>query len=109
MAENYISKETNVVTEDEQTKQDTQRIQTLKDYKKRFEPRWYLVEAFWEGFHFTYGTKDKDGNWDRAHVISALQRLNQTTLSDNVEKQIKLKIKTAYKALDLRFPGEDKK
>ena len=53
--------------------------------------------------------KDKDGNWDRAHVISALQRLNQTTLSDNVKKQIKLKIKTAYKALDLRFPGEDKK
>jgi len=53
--------------------------------------------------------KDKDGNWDRAHVISALQRLNQTALSDNVKKQIKLKIKTAYKSLDLRFPGEDKK
>jgi hypothetical protein len=23
------------------------------------------VDAFWEGFHFTYGTKDKDGNWLR--------------------------------------------
>jgi len=38
-----------------------------------------------------------------------LQRLNQTTLSDNVKKQVKLKIRTAYKALGLRFPEEEKK
>jgi len=53
--------------------------------------------------------KDKDGNWDRAHVIGALQRLSQAALSDSARKQVKLKIRTAYKALGLRFPGEDKK
>lgn len=86
MIEKYISKETNVVTEDEQIKQDTQRIQTLKDYKKRFEPRWYLVEAFWEGFHFTYGTKDKDGNWlrtptPRGKVIREVPKAKKQLLS----------------------------
>ena len=65
MAEVFLNKETNVVSTDEQTRTDLDKIKTLKDYKKRFEPRWYLVDAFWEGFHFTYGTKDKDGNWLR--------------------------------------------
>ena len=53
--------------------------------------------------------KGKDGNWDRAHVIGALQRLNQAALSDNARKQVKLKIRIAYKALGLRFPEEEKK
>ena len=65
MPEVYLSKEDNVISADEQERIDTEKIKTLKDYKKRFEPRWYLVDAFWEGFHFTYGTKDKDGNWLR--------------------------------------------
>jgi len=50
-------------TEEEQ--KDRKKIDQLKNYKKRFEPRWYVANAFFEGVHFTFGKKDHDGNWER--------------------------------------------
>lgn len=50
--------------EDEEAK-DRKLIDRLKNYKKKFEPRWYVANAFFEGVHFTFGKKDKDGNWER--------------------------------------------
>lgn len=44
---------------------DTKKIEELKNYKKKYEPRWYLSNAFYEGVHFTLGQKDQDGNWIR--------------------------------------------
>jgi hypothetical protein len=52
--------------------------------------------------------KDKNGKYDQAHVVNALQRLNQTTVSDSAKASIKSKIKTAYHALKMVFPGEKK-
>ena len=49
----------------EEIAEDKEKIEQLIKYKKRFEPRWYLSSAFWEGIHFTYGAKDKNGNWIR--------------------------------------------
>ena len=49
----------------EEIAKDKEKIEQLIKYKKRFEPRWYLSSAFWEGIHFTYGAKDKNGNWIR--------------------------------------------
>jgi len=52
--------------------------------------------------------KGKDGNYDQAHVINALQRLDQTTLGDDVKAKIKIAIKKGYKALDMEWPKEKK-
>lgn len=53
------------VTVDQAAAEDKKIIDQLKSYKKKFEPRWYLASAFYEGVHFTFGQKDKDGNWLR--------------------------------------------
>ena len=45
--------------------EDREKIEQLVKYKELLEPRWYLSSAFWEGIHFTYGSKDKNGNWIR--------------------------------------------
>jgi hypothetical protein len=58
-----LDDESKVIDSDEAQKKDKKNIDQLKSYKKRFEPRWYLADAFFEGVHFTYGQKDKDGNW----------------------------------------------
>jgi hypothetical protein len=52
--------------------------------------------------------KGKDGNYDQAHVINALQRLDQTTLGDAAKAKIKAAIKKGYKALDMEWPKEKK-
>jgi hypothetical protein len=52
--------------------------------------------------------KGSDGKYDSAHVINALQRLNQATLPDSVKSTIKSKIKAGYSALKMQFPEEKK-
>jgi hypothetical protein len=52
--------------------------------------------------------KGSDGKYDSAHVINALQRLNQATLPDSVKGTIKSKIKAGYSALKMQFPEEKK-
>jgi hypothetical protein len=61
-----LDKEATSIEDVEQRRKDKENIDQLKKYKKRFEPRWYLANAFYEGIHFTYtGQRDKDGNWAR--------------------------------------------
>lgn len=63
LTKEQLAEESKIIESDEARKKDKENIDQLKNYKKRFEPRWYLAEAFFEGVHFTYGQKDKDGNW----------------------------------------------
>jgi len=60
-----LEEESKIESSDEELRKDKKAIDQLKSYKKKFEPRWYLSNAFYEGVHFTFGTKDKDGNWNR--------------------------------------------
>lgn len=53
----------------EQAQKDRKEIDQLKSYKKHWEPRWYLSQAFYEGVHFTYPKKDATGNWVRRNDI----------------------------------------
>jgi hypothetical protein len=60
-----IDQPTKNMTPDTQSVTDRQSIDQLKSYKKHWEPRWYLSQAFYEGVHFTYPKKDATGNWQR--------------------------------------------
>ncbi len=60
-----IDQPTQNVTPDTQATTDRQSIDQLKSYKKHWEPRWYLSQAFYDGVHFTYPKKDATGNWQR--------------------------------------------
>jgi hypothetical protein len=57
------------VTPDTQSAKDRKAIDQLKSYKKHWEPRWYLAQAFYEGVHFTYPKKDSTGNWQRRNEV----------------------------------------
>ena len=48
-----------------QSTTDRKNIDQLKGYKKFYEPKWYLAQAFYEGVHFANPRKDKNGQWDR--------------------------------------------
>lgn len=65
MNKKIIDQPTQNVTPDTQATTDRQSIDQLKSYKKHWEPRWYLSQAFYDGVHFTYPKKDATGNWQR--------------------------------------------
>ena len=65
MEKKILDKATKNVTPDTQATKDRKAIDQLKSYKKHWEPRWYLSQAFYEGVHFTYPRKDVTGNWMR--------------------------------------------
>lgn len=64
-----INQPTQNVTPDTQAAKDRKSIDQLKSYKKHWEPRWYLAQAFYEGVHFTYPKKDTAGNWQRRNEV----------------------------------------
>ena len=66
LKQDVLDREATSIEDVEQMRKDKDNIDQLKKYKRRFEPRWYLANAFYEGIHFTYtGQRDKDGNWAR--------------------------------------------
>lgn len=64
-----VNQPTANVTPDTQATKDRKSIDQLKSYKKHWEPRWYLAQAFYEGVHFTYPKKDSTGNWQRRNEV----------------------------------------
>lgn len=48
---------------DEKKSEESKLIERLKQYRKKFEARWYIASAFYDGFHFSWGKQDNDGNW----------------------------------------------
>jgi len=69
MDKKTIDQPTKNVTPDTQAAKDRKAIDQLKSYKKHWEPRWYLSQAFYEGVHFTYPKKDTTGNWQRRNEV----------------------------------------
>jgi hypothetical protein len=59
-----------------------------------------------------FPVKDKEGNWDKAHLINALARLKQIDkktspwLTDEARKKILSVIKAGYKALEMEWPED---
>ncbi len=68
-----MNKQSVTITPEEQTTKDREKIDKMRGYKAIFEPRWYISSAFYDGKHFTFGKKDKLGNW-----LSAAQPKNRT-------------------------------
>jgi hypothetical protein len=60
-----LNKLSQVIQKDESEQEDRKKIDELAKYKQNWEPRWYLAQAFYEGVHFTYPKKDKEGQWQR--------------------------------------------
>lgn len=64
-----LDEPSNVVLKDKSEETDRKNIKQLVEYKKHWEPRWYLSQAFYEGMHFTYPRKDNNGNWQRKNEV----------------------------------------
>lgn len=64
-----IEQATTNTTAESQAARDRRMIDQLLSYKKYWEPRWYLSQAFYEGMHFTYPKKDENGNWQRRNEV----------------------------------------
>lgn len=69
MDKKILDQPTANTTVDKQAEKDRKAIDQLKSYKKHWEPRWYLSQAFYEGVHFTYPKKDVSGNWQRRNEV----------------------------------------
>jgi len=58
-----------VILKEDSQMEDRKKVDQLVSYKKNWEPRWYLSQAFYEGVHFTYPKKDAQGNWQRKNEV----------------------------------------
>ncbi len=81
-----LNKPTTNTTEDEAISKDRKLIDQLQGFKKYWEARWYLAQAFYDGAHFAHPKKDKDGGWVKAKGMGKNKVLREIP---KAKKQIK--------------------
>ena len=49
--------------EDTKKTEELKTIDKLKQHRNKFEARWYVSNAFYDGSHFSWGKQDNEGQW----------------------------------------------